>query len=226
MVVGLVTGAGLDPDPFVRVVFPELLPVHPGCVPAPVASTPGGSREPAPAAPSWLEQVVCDRADLDASACSGLALAIHEEARAAQLDPLLVLAVIEVESSWNPEAVSARGARGLMQLRKLAFDSHRSADTAGDRFHPVANVRAGIRYLARLHRQFRRFRDPDLALVAYNAGPHRVAEHLREGGVPDRLRSYPKAVHRKERALRRELGDTRLASAPAQAPVRRQPVRR
>ena len=46
-----------------------------------------------------------------------------KEATAAGLDPVLVLAVIGVESGWEPQAVSERGARGLMQLRRAALES-------------------------------------------------------------------------------------------------------
>ncbi|MHB1846844.1 MAG: transglycosylase SLT domain-containing protein, partial [Deltaproteobacteria bacterium] len=57
---------------------------------------------------------------------------------------------------------------------------------------PALNVRLGIRYLSRLTRAFG---DLGLALVAYNAGPHRVSEYHRLGRpIPMRLRGYPRRV--------------------------------
>ncbi|HUK66800.1 MAG TPA: transglycosylase SLT domain-containing protein [Anaeromyxobacteraceae bacterium] len=201
LTVGLATGIGIDPEAFFRGLglSPSPEPLRAGRHDAPFAAT------AAERAPPWLEAAVCDRSDLPEAACSVLALAIHEESRQAQLDPLLVLAVIEVESSWDVRAISGRGACGLMQLRRLAFESEaRRAFFAGaDRLEPVDNVRAGIRYLGRLRRSFR---DPDLALIAFNAGPTRVRAHLREEGqVPERLRTYPRRVRRTERALRKAL---------------------
>ncbi|HTT71653.1 MAG TPA: transglycosylase SLT domain-containing protein [Anaeromyxobacteraceae bacterium] len=214
--VGLATGIGLDPEAFFQALRPATTLLTRGSV-SPRRSASGGAAAASGRAPAWLEHAVCQRSDLPEPACALLALTIHEESKAAQLDPMLVLAVIEVESSWDTRAVSERGAHGLMQLRRVAFEAEaRRARLEGvDRFQPVANVRAGIRYLARLHRSFR---DPDLALVAFNAGPARVWAHLREEGrIPDRLRSYPRRVHRTERALRQELApeaEPLLASAP------------
>lgn len=169
------------------------------------AAAPEASEPPARRAVAWLEAAVCDRADVEVQDCAELALIIEEEAAAARLDPALILAVIEVESSWESDAVSHRGARGLMQLRRLAFDGERvrgGIDSADPR-HPASNVRAGIRYLARLQR---RFGDADLALAAYNWGPTRLAERLRQGaGVPEILHGYVRRVRGEARRLQREV---------------------
>lgn len=92
------------------------------------------------------------------------------------VDPLLVMALVQVESRFDPWAVSERGAAGLMQItpqtrQELGLDNP---------LHPEANLRAGIRYLAALHEIFN---DESLALAAYNAGPRRVQEA--GGAVPD-----------------------------------------
>jgi soluble lytic murein transglycosylase-like protein len=155
--------------------------------------------------PAWLERTVCDRAAELGEACAAVAHAVAEEARGARLDPVLVLAVIEVESGWDPDAVSNRDARGLMQLRGPALEGEalgsRLAST--DARDPLVNVRAGVRYLGRL---VHRFQDPELALVAYNAGPNRLAAYLRaEEGVPERFWDYPHRVRREERRLRAQL---------------------
>jgi len=77
----------------------------------------------------------------------------------------------------------------------------------------VLNVRAGVRYFRRL---VRTFGSTDLALMAYNAGPNRILGYLREGGIPQRFRGYPRRVDVELRRLRRSLGQEpapRLAEA-------------
>lgn len=135
-----------------------------------------------------------------------LAKAIVAEAGAAGIDPFLVLAVIEVESSYDPSALSHRGARGLMQLLEptMRQEMARSGIEYEDPHDPVANVRAGIRYLKRLLDVFGR---EELALMAYNAGPNRILGHLRAGGIPERFRAYPRRVLAELRRLRRTAGD-------------------
>lgn len=91
------------------------------------------------------------------------------------LDPRLVQAVVQVESGYNPRAVSNKGAIGLMQLmpgtaRELGVD---------DPWNPDGNVAGGTAYLRRMLDTFSG--DVELALAAYNAGPKAVLEHA---GVP------------------------------------------
>ena len=80
----------------------------------------------------------------------------------------LVYSIIEIESAWNPRAVSTKGAVGLMQLMPA------SAMTFGvtNRFDIEQNIRGGVAYLARLLKLF----DGDLRLVvaAYLAGENRI----------------------------------------------------
>lgn len=91
------------------------------------------------------------------------------------LDPALVKAVISVESDFNPNAVSVKGARGLMQLMPM------TANELGvfNSFDPDANVDGGVRYLKYLLDYFAW--DVDLALAAYHAGIMRVIQNT---GVP------------------------------------------
>ncbi len=135
-----------------------------------------------------------------------LAAAILEEAARAGLDPLFLLAVIEVESRCDTEALSESGARGLMQVlpSTLRGEAARSRLLADDPSDPVLNVKAGVRYYLRL---LRLFGSPDLALMAYNAGPNRISSYLRSGSIPDRFRAYPRRVHAELGRLRRTMTD-------------------
>ena len=84
-----------------------------------------------------------------------------------RLDPALLYAVINVESAFDPNAVSSAGAMGLMQLMPATakrFD-------VSDPFDPAANVNAGARYLRLL---IKKFGTIHLALAAYHAGEGRV----------------------------------------------------
>lgn len=102
-----------------------------------------------------------------------------------RVDPLLVHAVIAVESGHRPDAVSSAGAQGLMQLMPATARSLGLADP----FDPAANVEAGVAYLRRLADEF----GTVLALAAYNAGPGTVRRH---GGVPPfaETRAYVRSV--------------------------------
>lgn len=134
-----------------------------------------------------------------------LARTIVAEAESARIDPLLVLALIEVESSFDPAALSVRGARGLMQLREptMRRELERHGLALEDPHDPVANVRAGVRYFRRLLDAFGR---EEVALMAYNAGPNRILGYLREGEIPPRFHGYPRRVKTELRRLRRSMG--------------------
>jgi soluble lytic murein transglycosylase-like protein len=91
------------------------------------------------------------------------------------VNPSLVKAVIHAESGYNPNAVSSKGASGLMQLMPGTAQSLKVAD----RFNPKDNVEGGVKYLRFLLDTFRG--DVSLAVAAYNAGLNKVARY---GGIP------------------------------------------
>lgn len=99
----------------------------------------------------------------------------------------LIKAVIHAESGYNPNAVSSKGASGLMQLMPATARSLKVAD----RFNPKDNVEGGVKYLRFLLDTFRG--DVSLAVAAYNAGLGKVAKY---GGIPpyNETRTYVNRV--------------------------------
>jgi len=91
------------------------------------------------------------------------------------VDSSLVKAVIHAESGYNPNAVSPKGAQGLMQLMPSTAKGLKVADS----LNPSDNIRGGVRYLRFLLDTFKG--DESLALAAYNAGLGTVAKY---GGIP------------------------------------------
>ena len=123
----------------------------------------------------------------ESTAVSTIGTHVKEAARRYAIREDLVVAVIEVESEFNPRAVSPKGAQGLMQLMPdtAAWLGVRNA------FDPKENINGGVKHLAWLMERF----DGDLPTViaAYNAGEGAIA---RNRGVPPsrETREYVKRV--------------------------------
>lgn len=100
---------------------------------------------------------------------------IREAAGYYGVDPMLIKAIIKVESDFDHLAVSPKGAQGLMQLMPATASELRVADP----FEPRSNIMAGSRYFRLMLDRFGN--DQRLALAAYNAGPQAVERH---GGIP------------------------------------------
>ena len=110
-----------------------------------------------------------------------------QAAEQAGVPPSVFQALVEVESGYNPEAISPKGAMGLTQLMPA------TAQALGvtNPFDPEQSLTAGARYLAQLLRQFGSL---PLALAAYNAGPGAVQFYH---GIPP----YPETQAYVERIL-------------------------
>jgi len=149
---------------------------------------------PSEPSPTQIDQEIADRI-LDRLSMRHTALpererialvqTILEEARTHDLDPGLVVAVIEVESAGYHLAVSHVGAMGLMQL--LPSTGKELADRMGIEwkgpdtlFDPSINVKLGTAYLRQLTD---RFGNVHTALAAYNWGPGRINRRLRRGAT-------------------------------------------
>lgn len=122
------------------------------------------------------------------------AIKLHSQRR--QVDPHLIYALIEAESNFQVNAVSPKGAQGLMQImpetgRQLGLVSP---------FDPDRNIEAGVRYLRLM---LDKFGGLPQALAAYNAGPGCVEQHGGVPPIPETMQYVAKVMARYD-ALKRE----------------------
>ncbi|MBN1233285.1 MAG: lytic transglycosylase domain-containing protein [Candidatus Coatesbacteria bacterium] len=106
-----------------------------------------------------------------------------------RLDPVLIKAIMKVESNFNPRALSPKKAMGLMQITKGNIIDYK----VNDPFDPEENLRAGAGFLQKMLSRFNN--NYLLALAAYNAGPERVKQY---NGIPPfkETQNYVKVVLR------------------------------
>jgi soluble lytic murein transglycosylase-like protein len=133
-----------------------------------------------PEVPPTVEQAAAVLLDFPADAAAPptpFGAEVLEAARKFQLNPLVVAAVMRVESAYNHRAVSRKGARGLMQL--MPATAARFGVAKHELFTPTRNIEAGTRYLRFLVDRFEG--DAVRVFAAYNAGENAVDRY---GGVP------------------------------------------
>jgi hypothetical protein len=135
--------------------------------------------------------------------------AIEQAATRHNVDPSLVRSVVKVESDFNPNAVSRKGAMGLMQLMP---STARSLNVSNP-FDPAQNVDAGVRHLRALLDNYGG--NVQLSLAAYNAGAGAVS---RSAGVP-KFRETQNYVRRITNLYNNGGGDTVFGN-PVHEPVR------
>lgn len=113
---------------------------------------------------------------------------IQRAARSNGVDTALIRAIIHAESAYQVDAVSPKGAQGLMQLMPQTAKMLQ----VNDAFNPSSNIEGGARYLADLLALFEG--NVTLAAAAYNAGPGAVEKY---GGVPpyEETREYVRRVN-------------------------------
>jgi len=140
------------------------------------------ARETIDASESSTEVTIAEIVEIEAH--------IRDVAVRYDIPPILVAAIVEAESEFNPRAVSRRGAQGLMQLMPRTASSLQVSDS----FDPYENIEGGVRHLRRLMDRYHG--DLPLVLAAYNAGEQAVLVYR---GVPP----FPETRRYVSRILRR-----------------------
>ncbi len=122
------------------------------------------------------------------------------------IDPALLMAIARAESNFNPQAVSPKGAQGLMQLMPETASDYLVTNV----FDPRENLRGAAAFLRDL---FQEFKDLSLVLAAYNAGPQQVKKY---GGIPPfpETREYVRRVLRFYSLYRRQKSYKFLSKYP------------
>ncbi|MBA7560709.1 lytic transglycosylase domain-containing protein [Candidatus Atribacteria bacterium 1244-E10-H5-B2] len=118
---------------------------------------------------------------IDSKSIYEISKTIYEEAIRYNFNPLLITAIIKIESNFDPKAVSDSYAYGLFQVRR--FIAPELAENIGIKwegaektlFDPIKNIKIGVYYLSMLNRDFN---DLKTAIIAYNQGPYAVQERL------------------------------------------------
>ncbi len=153
----------------------------------------------APSDPRYKKMKVPERPFLRLTPPSAKAvhLAIVQNSAQHRVDPALVRAIIKAESSFDADAVSRKGAMGLMQLMPRTARSLKLSNP----YDPQQNISGGVRYLRYLLDRFDG--NVPLALAAYNAGESRVS---RESRIPQisETREYVRRVLRYYKAYRQQ----------------------
>jgi soluble lytic murein transglycosylase-like protein len=152
-----------------------------------VAPTPPAAKAPVKTAPPAIARLV------------------DQSSRAHGVDPLLVHSVIQVESNYDPQAISPKGAEGLMQLTPPTARVLGVSNT----FDPGENIEAGVKYLEYLQDLYK---DERLALAAYNAGPGAVEKYKTIPPYPETRKYVEKMGQKYDAAKATTLADSEAGS--------------
>jgi len=137
---------------------------------------------------------------------------VEEAARNYEVSPELVDSVIQVESNYNPYAVSPKGAQGLMQLMPKTARRFGVSNS----FDAKQNIEGGVKYLKFLQDTFQ---DDRLAIAAYNAGEGAVTKYGRKVPPYKETVEYVARVGRKMGQARK----VKSASVAAQTVAKNEP---
>ncbi len=128
-----------------------------------------------------VKEISKNNSALDSKSIYEISKTIYEEAVKYNFNPLLITALIKIESNYDPKAISDAYAYGLCQVRR--FIAAELAENIGIKWDgaektlldPIKNIKIGTYYLSILNRDFS---DLKTAVIAYNQGPYAVQEHL------------------------------------------------
>ncbi|MGB6371364.1 MAG: transglycosylase SLT domain-containing protein [Atribacterota bacterium] len=128
-----------------------------------------------------VKEISQNNSTLDSKSIYEISKTIYEESIRYNFNPLLITAIIKIESNYDPKAVSDSYAYGLCQVRR--FIAPELAENIGIKwdgaektlFDPIKNIQIGVYYLSILNRDFN---DLKTAVIAYNQGPYAVQERL------------------------------------------------
>ena len=134
---------------------------------------------------------------------------IEETAKHLDVSPELVHSVVQVESNYNPYAVSPKGAQGLMQLMPATASRFGVTNS----FDAKQNIEGGVRYLKFLQETFG---DDRLALAAYNAGENAVSRYKGVPPFPETVSYVAKVGQKYTRAKKSSEKGKIEAKAPEQ----------
>jgi len=178
----------------------ETVAESPILVPVPVA------QKPPPRELMRIYSIVrSHRPDITEAEAWEISEVILEESSGYGLDPMLVLAVIDVESKFQYEAVSPAGARGIMQIlpyvakslvQKIGLHQLSHSKSFRPEFldDPVLNIKLGVYYLHDLKKSFRNLTH---ALTAYNMGPTETKNRLENDlDIPEEYSTLVLAAYR------------------------------
>lgn len=128
-----------------------------------------------------VKDISKNNSTLDSKSIYEISKAIYEESIKYNFNPLLITAIIKIESNFDPKAVSDSYAYGLTQVRRfIAPELAKNIGIEWDGsektlFDPIKNIKIGVYYLSILNRNFN---DLKIAIIAYNQGPYAVQELL------------------------------------------------